>query len=105
MKLAGDCDGVSAKAMLLEEKGPMLEPEKEPKGGKGVNCTGPRFQPPKSGRPEWRVFRRKVMYWCNVCRYWNLTHFTKKKEGVSVQGYRENATVNGHHRSIGKHSK
>eukprot|EP00957_Ditylum_brightwellii_P193019 14696148-Ditylum_brightwellii.AAC.2 len=31
MKLSGDWDGVSAKAMLLEEKGPRLEPEKEPK--------------------------------------------------------------------------
>eukprot|EP00957_Ditylum_brightwellii_P153766 11704222-Ditylum_brightwellii.AAC.1 len=37
MKLAGDWDGVSAKAMLLEKKGPGLEPENEPRSGKGVN--------------------------------------------------------------------
>eukprot|EP00957_Ditylum_brightwellii_P106335 8112291-Ditylum_brightwellii.AAC.1 len=47
MKLAGDWDGVSAKSILLEEKVPRLEPEKEPKGGKGINRTGPCFQLPK----------------------------------------------------------
>eukprot|EP00957_Ditylum_brightwellii_P183143 13949254-Ditylum_brightwellii.AAC.1 len=47
VKLAGDWDSVLAKAMLLEEKGPRLEPEKEPKSGKGINQTGPRLQPPK----------------------------------------------------------
>eukprot|EP00957_Ditylum_brightwellii_P083062 6314024-Ditylum_brightwellii.AAC.1 len=91
--------------MLLEKKGPRLEPEKEPKGGKGINQTGPCFQLPKAGRLEWHVFCRKVMYWCNVCRYWNLTYFTKKKEGVSVKGYLENVTVNGHQHGIRKHSK
>eukprot|EP00957_Ditylum_brightwellii_P145493 11078374-Ditylum_brightwellii.AAC.1 len=105
MKLAGDWDGVSAKAMLSEKKGPGLEPENKPRSGKGVNRTGPRFQPPKAGQPEWRVFHGKVMYWCNICGYWNLTHFTKEKEGVNVEGYLENATVNGHQRGIGKHSK
>eukprot|EP00957_Ditylum_brightwellii_P153796 11705921-Ditylum_brightwellii.AAC.1 len=44
------------------------------------------------------------MYFCNVCGYWNLTHFTKKKVGVSVEGYLENATVNGHQCGIRKHS-
>eukprot|EP00957_Ditylum_brightwellii_P106771 8145600-Ditylum_brightwellii.AAC.2 len=105
MKLAGDWDGVSAKMILSEKKDSKLEPEKEPKEGKGITHTGPHFQPPEAGQPEWRVFCRKEMFWCNVCRYWNLTHFTKKKEGVSVEGYLDNATVNGHQRKIDKHSR
>eukprot|EP00957_Ditylum_brightwellii_P189931 14459662-Ditylum_brightwellii.AAC.1 len=96
MKLAGDWDGVSAKAMLSEKKVFELKPEKEPKGGKGITCTGLHFQPPEAGWPEWCVSCGKVMFWCNICKYWNLTHFTKKKEGASVEGYLDNATVNSH---------
>eukprot|EP00957_Ditylum_brightwellii_P075373 5727313-Ditylum_brightwellii.AAC.1 len=43
------------------------------------------------------------MFWYNVCRYWNLTHFTKKKEGVSTEGYLDKATNNSHQQGIGKH--
>eukprot|EP00957_Ditylum_brightwellii_P186687 14214769-Ditylum_brightwellii.AAC.1 len=100
IKLAGDWGSILVKAMLSEKKGSKLVPEKEPKGGKGTICTGPRFQPPKAGRPEWCIFYRKVMFWCNVCGYWNPMHFTKKKEGVSVKGYLDNATVNSHQHRI-----
>eukprot|EP00957_Ditylum_brightwellii_P026499 2004526-Ditylum_brightwellii.AAC.1 len=91
--------------MLSENKDLELEKESYPKGGKGITHTGPHFQPPEAGRPEWRVFYGKVMFWCNVCGYWNLTHFTKKKKGVSVEGYLDKATINGHQQGIGKHSK
>eukprot|EP00957_Ditylum_brightwellii_P122618 9350979-Ditylum_brightwellii.AAC.1 len=86
MKLAREWNGVLAKAMLSEKNGSELKKESGPKGGKGITCTGLRFQQPETGRPEWKVLCRKVIFWCNVCDYWNLTHFTKKKEGVSKHG-------------------
>eukprot|EP00957_Ditylum_brightwellii_P011423 863465-Ditylum_brightwellii.AAC.1 len=72
---------------------------------KQQTCTGPRFQPPTSGRPDWKIVHSKVIYWCNVCGYWNLTHFIKKADGVNIEGYFDNAMVNGHQCGIGKHSK
>eukprot|EP00957_Ditylum_brightwellii_P087465 6658307-Ditylum_brightwellii.AAC.1 len=45
------------------------------------------------------------MFWCNVCSYWNLTHFTKKKEEVSVEGYLDKATINKHQQGVRKHGK
>eukprot|EP00957_Ditylum_brightwellii_P097175 7400708-Ditylum_brightwellii.AAC.1 len=42
---------------------------------------------------------------CSVGSYLNLTHFIKKKEGVSIEGYLDKATINGHQQGIGKHGR
>eukprot|EP00957_Ditylum_brightwellii_P109347 8341492-Ditylum_brightwellii.AAC.1 len=91
--------------MLSKNKDLELEKESCPKEGKGITCTGPCFQPPEAGRPEWKVLCIEVMFWYNVCSYWNLTHFTKKKEGVSVEDYLDKAMIIRYQRGISKHSK
>eukprot|EP00957_Ditylum_brightwellii_P110201 8405910-Ditylum_brightwellii.AAC.1 len=93
MKLAGEWDSFSGKVLLSENKPMEKETEKTGKDEQQTH-TGPRFQPPTSGRPDWKFIHGK-----------NLTYFTKKIEGMNVEGFFDNATVNGHQWSVGKHSK
>eukprot|EP00957_Ditylum_brightwellii_P139214 10610430-Ditylum_brightwellii.AAC.1 len=66
MKLVGEWDGASPKALLLEDKGSGLDAEKAEEV-KCKLCTGLQFQPLAAGRSDWRVFCDKVMLWCNTC--------------------------------------
>eukprot|EP00957_Ditylum_brightwellii_P085631 6514149-Ditylum_brightwellii.AAC.1 len=54
MKLAGKWDGVLVKA-LLSENMPGNEDTKKVSEGKQHLCTGPRFEPPASGRSDWKI--------------------------------------------------